>query len=210
MIADPDQVDAVAEWERLLDDPARAPAMVSAASDWANPQRTAYLRLLYRLVGETVRGGNLPHAREAIAPVLEGARAAAHPALARFSSRAEALLADPSCFEPYHWCDGGWVFEDTVRRHEAAAEIAAAMLDGRVGVREGSRRIAQLVPERGPLAPRELEPFVALASSRASAVGPERRKPSEPSANDAEPIDHSKILDACKRLVENGGLAIAR
>ena len=97
------------DWDLVVADWKRIDVILELASGIL-PKRRWFLALLYLMAGDCVRseggGVNTPQLRELLAR-LEDTDSTA---LARFRERASDLLSDPSTFDYWLWCDGGYAY----------------------------------------------------------------------------------------------------
>jgi hypothetical protein len=97
------------DWDLIVADWSRIALIAELAVDRSSPTQGFFLGVLYLMAGDCVRNAagsvNIPHLRA----LLERLERTTSEPLRLFRRRAVELLADPSKFDYYLWCDAGFL-----------------------------------------------------------------------------------------------------
>ena len=98
------------DWELAVAASGLWRAVLDFARDDHCPKQAFFLSVLYLIVGDAVRTGYVLFARDDVHRLLESADIASGSLVAKWRSRAIALMADPSHFDYGLWCAGGYAY----------------------------------------------------------------------------------------------------
>jgi hypothetical protein len=104
----PDAMYPMQDWDLVLaSEPSRWNLFFELAADPSCPKRDAFVRLLYLIVGDAVRGNWVYSPRPAVEALIARGDGSPLDDLELWARRAGALLRDPALFDYEAWCCGG-------------------------------------------------------------------------------------------------------